>query len=50
MNLINKVKTYYAYNDNWDLLDREDKSDIIMRYTDDVEELDLSKEKDDYKR
>lgn len=40
MNFINKVKlpiSYYAFNDNWDLLDRDDKADIIMRYIDDVE-------------
>ena len=40
MDFINKVKlpiSYYAFNDNWDLLDREDKADIIMRYIDDIE-------------
>jgi len=40
MDFINKVKlpiSYYAFNDNWDLLDRDDKADIIMRYIDDVE-------------
>ena len=40
MDFINKVKLpifYYAFNDNWDLLDRDDKADIIMRYIDDVE-------------
>ena len=40
MDFINKVKlpiSYYAFNDNWDLLDRETKADIIMRYVDDIE-------------
>ena len=40
MDFINKVKlpiSYYAFNDNWDLLDRDTKADIIMRYIDDVE-------------
>ena len=40
MDFINKVKlpiSYYAFNDNWELLDRETKSDIIMRYVDDIE-------------
>jgi len=40
MDFINKVKlpiSYYAFNDNWDLLDREIKADIIMRYADDIE-------------
>ena len=40
MDFINKVKlpiSYYAFNDNWDLLDREIKADIIMRYVDDIE-------------
>ena len=40
MDFINKVKlpiSYYAFNENWDLLDRETKADIIMRYVDDVE-------------
>ena len=40
MDFINKVKlpiSYYAFNENWDLLDREIKADIIMRYVDDVE-------------
>lgn len=40
MDFINKVKlpiSYYAFNDNWDLLDRQTKSDIIMRYIDDIE-------------
>ena len=40
MDFINKVKlpiSYYAFNDNWDLLDRDTKSDIVMRYIDDIE-------------
>ena len=40
MDFINKVKlpiSYYAFNENWDLLDRETKADIVMRYIDDVE-------------
>ena len=40
MDFINKVKlpiSYYAFNDNWDLLDRDIKADIIMRYVDDIE-------------
>ena len=40
MNFINKVKlsiTYYAFNDNWELLDRQTKADIVMRYIDDIE-------------
>ena len=40
MDFINKVKlpiSYYAFNDNWDLLDRQTKADIIMRYIDDIE-------------
>ena len=40
MDFINKVKlpiSYYAFNDNWDLLDRQNKADIIMRYIDDIE-------------
>ncbi|OKZ80707.1 MAG: hypothetical protein BHW07_03415 [Clostridium sp. CAG_433_25_7] len=40
MDFINKVKlpiSYYAFNDNWNLLDREKKADIIMRYVDDIE-------------
>ncbi len=40
MDFINKVKlpiSYYAFNDNWKLLDRETKADIIMRYVDDIE-------------
>ena len=40
MDFINKVKlplSYYAFNDNWDLLDRDIKADIVMRYIDDIE-------------
>ena len=40
MDFINKVKlpiSYYAFNDNWDLLDRDTKADIVMRYIDDIE-------------
>ena len=40
MDFINKVKlpiSYYAFNENWDLLDRNIKADIIMRYVDDIE-------------
>ena len=39
MDFINKVKlpiSYYAFNENWNLLDRETKADIVMRYIDDV--------------
>ncbi len=40
MDFINKVKlpiSYYAFNDNWELLDRQTKADIVMRYIDDIE-------------
>ena len=40
MDFINKIKlpiSYYAFNENWDLLERETKADIVMRYIDDVE-------------
>ena len=40
MDFINKVKlpiSYYAFNENWDLLDRDIKADIVMRYIDDIE-------------
>ena len=40
MDFINKVKlpiSYYAFNENWDLLDRATKADIVMRYIDDVD-------------
>lgn len=40
MDFINKIKlpiSYYAFNDNWDFLDRDIKADIVMRYIDDIE-------------
>lgn len=40
MDFINKVKlpiSYYAFNDNWDFLDRDIKADIVMRYIDNIE-------------
>ena len=40
MDFINKVKlpiSYYAFNENWDLLARDTKADIVMRYIDDIE-------------
>ncbi len=40
MDFINKVKlpiSHYAFNENWDLLDRETKADIVIRYIDDVD-------------
>lgn len=40
MDFINKIKLpiyYYAFNDNWDLLDRDTRADIVMRYIDDIE-------------
>ena len=40
MDFINKIKlplSYYAFNDNWDLLGRKTKADIIMRYVDNIE-------------
>ena len=40
MDFINKVKlpiSYYAFNENWELLDRETKADIVMRFIDDVD-------------
>lgn len=40
MDFINKVKlpiSYYAFNDKWELLDRDNKFNIIMKYIDDVE-------------
>lgn len=40
MDFINKVKlpiSYYAFNENWNLLDRDTKADIVMRYIDDIE-------------
>ena len=47
MDFINKVKlpiSYYAFNENWDLLDRDTKVDIVMRYIDDIE-LELKENK-----
>ena len=52
MDFINKVKlpiSYYAFNDNWDLLDREIRADIVMRYIDDIE-LELKNNKYDVKQ
>lgn len=40
MDYINKLKlplSYYAFNDYWDLLDKEKKANIIMRYIDNIE-------------
>ena len=40
MDFINKIKlplSYYAFNDNWNFLDRDNKADIVMRYIDDIE-------------
>lgn len=40
MDFINKIKlplSYYAFNDNWDFLDRDTKADIVMRYIDGIE-------------
>ena len=40
MDFINKVKypiSYYAFNDCWDLLDREIKADIVMKFIDNIE-------------
>ena len=40
MDFINKIKlpiSYYAFNENWDFLERDTKADIIMRYVDDIE-------------
>ena len=40
MDFINKIKlpiTYYAFNDNWELLDRQTKADIVMRYINDID-------------
>ena len=40
MDFINKIKlpiSYYAFNDNWDLLVRDTRADIVMRYIDDIE-------------
>lgn len=40
MDFINEIKlplSYYAFNENWDFLDRDTKADIVMRYIDDIE-------------
>ena len=40
MDFINKIKlpiSYFAFNDNWNLLDRKTKADIIMKYVEDIE-------------
>ena len=40
MAFINKIKlpfSYYAFNDNWNFLDRDTKADIVMIYIDDIE-------------
>lgn len=40
MDFINKVKlpiSYYAFNDNWDLLDWDTRADIVMRFIGDIE-------------
>ncbi len=40
MDFINKIKlplSYYAFNDNWNFLDRDTKADIVMRYINDIE-------------
>ena len=52
MDFINKVKlpiSYYAFNDNWDLLDRDIKADIVMRYIYDIE-LELKNNKYEVKQ
>lgn len=52
MDFINKVKlpiSYYAFNDNWDLLDRDTRADIVMRYIDDIE-LELKNNKYEIKQ
>lgn len=52
MDFINKVKlpiSYYAFNDNWDLLDRDTRADIVMRYIDDIE-LELKSNKYEVKQ
>ncbi len=52
MDFINKVKLpifYYAFNDNWDLLDRDTRADIVMRYIDDIE-LELKNNKYEIKQ
>lgn len=52
MDFINKVKlpiSYYAFNDNWDLLDRDTRADIVMRCIDDIE-LELKNNKYEVKQ
>ena len=52
MDFINKVKlpiSYYAFNDNWDLLARDTRADIVMRYIDDIE-LELKNNKYEVKQ
>lgn len=52
MDFINKIKlpiSYYAFNDNWDLLDRDTRADIVMRYIDDIE-LELKNNKYEIKQ
>jgi site-specific DNA recombinase len=52
MNYINHLKlpiSYYAFNDNWDLLDRDTRADIVMRYIDDIE-LELKNNKSEVKQ
>ncbi len=52
MDFINKVKlpiSYYVFNDNWDLLDRDIRADIVMRYIDDIE-LELKNNKYEVKQ
>src|SRR5574344_2042967 len=52
MDFINTVKlprAYYACNDNWDLLDRDTRADIVMRYIDDIE-LELKNNKYEVKQ
>ena len=52
MDFINKVKlpiSYYAFNDNWDLLNRDIRADIVMRYIDDIE-LELKNNKYEVKQ
>ncbi len=52
MDFINKIKlpiSYYAFNDNWNLLDRDTRADIVMRYIDDIE-LELKNNKYEIKQ
>ena len=52
MDFINKVKlpiSYYAFNDNWDLLDRDTRADMVMRYIVDIE-LELKNNKYEVKQ